>query len=229
MTKTPGTARDAILTRVRQKLGSDNSARAKPVAQRLANHPRGLTPRRGQGDQTARRKSFSDQAKALGVSLDKAATRGEVGRAVARYLKQHSLASRIWLGADKRLAQCGFNELAMMETLNLAQGLAHPEGARAGVSYALSGIAETGTLMLVSGPDNPVSISFLSEHHIVILDAADIDGVYEDGLDRARAEPGGLARSINFITGPSRTADIEQVIHHGAHGPKFLHVIIVEG
>ena len=55
-------------------------------------------------------------------------------------------------------------------------------------------------------------------------------GPYEDAWDRLRAAEGEgrLPRTVNFITGPSRTGDIEQTIQMGAHGPRRLHVILVE-
>ena len=89
--------------------------------------------------------------------------------------------------------------------------------------------AETGTLFLVSGADNPTTLAFLPETHIVLIAASDIVGSYEQAWDRLRAiyGDGALPRSVNLISGPSRTADIEQTIVRGAHGPKRLHVVIL--
>ncbi len=93
-------------------------------------------------------------------------------------------------------------------------------------------VAETGTLMLASGPGTPTTLNFLPDTHIVVLRAGQIVASYEDGWDliRARADgnPQTLPRTINMITGPSRTGDIEQRIQLGAHGPRRLHVVLVE-
>jgi L-lactate dehydrogenase complex protein LldG len=90
-------------------------------------------------------------------------------------------------------------------------------------------VAETGTLILTSGPDNPTTLNFLPENHIVILFADDIAGNYEDVWDRLRRMNGSnLPRTVNMITGPSRTGDIEQTIELGAHGPRRLHIMIVD-
>lgn len=89
--------------------------------------------------------------------------------------------------------------------------------------------AETGTLFLVSGADNPTTLNFLPETHIVLICAGDVAGSYEEAFDRLRAIYGEstLPRTVNLISGPSRTADIEQTIVRGAHGPKRLHVVIL--
>jgi L-lactate dehydrogenase complex protein LldG len=85
--------------------------------------------------------------------------------------------------------------------------------------------------MLVSGEATPTTLNFLPDTHIVILRARQVVASYEDGWDLLRQRPGegpkALPRTVNFITGPSRTGDIEQRIELGAHGPRRLHVILV--
>ncbi|MGC2780786.1 MAG: LUD domain-containing protein, partial [Bradyrhizobium sp.] len=79
------------------------------------------------------------------------------------------------------------------------------------------------------GPDNPTTLNFLPDNHIVVLDAATLAGDYESVLARLRDVfgTGRMPRTINMITGPSRSADIEQTLILGAHGPRRLHVIVV--
>ena len=109
------------------------------------------------------------------------------------------------------------------------------EADRVGVTGAVMGFAETGTLMMTSGPDHPSTLNFLPETHIVVLPAEKIGGAYEEGWAHLRAEGGPdadggfMPRTVNLVTGPSRTADIEQTIALGAHGPRRLHIVIVEG
>ncbi len=97
------------------------------------------------------------------------------------------------------------------------------------VSHAFAGVAETGTLVLASGPDNPTSLNFLPDNHIVVIDAKDVAGDYESIWPRLREQYGEglMPRAVNLITGPSRSADIEQTLILGAHGPRRLHVIVV--
>ena len=84
--------------------------------------------------------------------------------------------------------------------------------------------------MLTSGPDTPTTLNLMPDTHIVVMRADQIVGPYEDAWDRLRARQGdkALPRTVNFITGPSRTGDIEQRIELGAHGPRRLHIVLVE-
>ena len=85
--------------------------------------------------------------------------------------------------------------------------------------------------MLTSGPDNPTTLNFLPDTHIVVVDAKDIAGDYEAVWQRLRERFGAglMPRTVNLITGPSRSADIAQILILGAHGPRRLHVLIVGG
>ncbi|MCK5547295.1 MAG: LUD domain-containing protein [Rhodospirillaceae bacterium] len=102
----------------------------------------------------------------------------------------------------------------------------------AGVSVAKMAVAETGTLVLLSGPKSPVTINFLPDVHIVVLFSEDILPTYEDVWDKIRKDNSGvnvMPRTVNWITGPSRTADIEQSILLGAHGPRRLVILLIDG
>jgi L-lactate dehydrogenase complex protein LldG len=100
-----------------------------------------------------------------------------------------------------------------------------------GVDWAL---AETGTLVLVSGRGRPRSTSLLPATHVAVFDrgclleSLEQVGIMLEALhaDPARSMSGAV---INFITGPSRTADIELTLTRGVHGPKEVHAIFVEG
>jgi L-lactate dehydrogenase complex protein LldG len=81
--------------------------------------------------------------------------------------------------------------------------------------------------MLISGAETPTTLNFLPDTHIVVVGADQVVATYEDGWDRLRTH-GGMPRAINFITGPSRTGDIEQRIELGAHGPRRLHIILID-
>ena len=109
----------------------------------------------------------------------------------------------------------------------MAAGRAEPDDL-VSVTPALAGIAETGTLMAASGPDHPTTLNFLPAVHIVVLQADRVVGTYEEAWERLR-EAGALPRTVNLITGPSRTGDIEQTIFLHAHGPGRLHIVLVDG
>src|ERR1700675_3183206 len=97
--------------------------------------------------------------------------------------------------------------------LAIRRGRAEP-GDAVSLTPCLAGIAETGTLMLVSGVDTPTTLNFLPDTHIIVLRAGQVVASYEDGWDlvRARSHGAGWPRTVNLITGPSRTGDIEQRI-----------------
>jgi L-lactate dehydrogenase complex protein LldG len=100
-----------------------------------------------------------------------------------------------------------------------------------GCDFAL---AETGTLILVSGSGRPRSTSLLPDTHVAVfgrdrlVESLEQVGILLEALhvDPALSMSGAM---INFITGPSRTADIELTLTRGVHGPKEVHAIFVEG
>jgi L-lactate dehydrogenase complex protein LldG len=96
-----------------------------------------------------------------------------------------------------------------------------------GVTGVFCALAETGTLAMVSGADTPASASLLPETHVAVVPVARLVPHMEDAWDLMRAELGRLPRAVNFISGPSRTADIEQSVVLGAHGPYRVHIVLV--
>ena len=96
-----------------------------------------------------------------------------------------------------------------------------------GITGAFCAIAETGTLMTVTGPRTPATVSLLPETHIAIVPASRIVRGMEEAWQLVRDEIGQPPRATSFISGPSRTADIEQTVTLGAHGPYRVHIVIV--
>lgn len=221
-----GSARDAILSRIRHANGARprDEARQAIVDERLSQAPRGVIPARGQLTGEGRVVLFREMAEKASATVAAVTDYAEVPAAVAFWLRQNNFPATIKMGGDPRLAGADFGTTSVTvlkgaSTGDDLNGLSHAEGA----------IAETGTLMLISGPDNPTSLNFLPENHIVVLAAKDIAGDMETLWDmiRKRHGKGLMPRSVNFVTGPSRSADIEQTLLLGAHGPRALHVIIV--
>jgi len=96
------------------------------------------------------------------------------------------------------------------------------------LTHGFAGVAETGTLMLPSEPARPTTLNLLADTAVVLLRASAIVGPYEDAWDRLRAHGEGMPRNVMFVTGPSRSADIEQTLELGAHGPRRLHIILLD-
>lgn len=210
--------RAQILARIRRnlKVTGDEPSRRETITARMANHPRGPVPTRGAGGLDV----FRKMAEALDATTEITA-REKIPAAIATYLRTRNLPLTLRRGADAYFDGLDF------AGLTVAQGAASPAD-ETSLSHAFAGIAETGTLLLHSGADNPTTLNFLPENHIVVLEVDKICAAYEDALDRIRAAHKTLPRTLNFITGPSRTADVEQTIELGAHGPRRLHIIIVQ-
>ncbi len=221
------TARATLFASIRQSLGvtGDEPARRAAVADRLKQHPRGVIPARGQLAPKARVKLFAEMVEAAAGTAATLPSADDVPAAVAALLRRHNLPMQIRRGDDPRLAALPWgNE----RTLEVSAG-ASDGHQLVSVSHAFAGVAETGTLVMASGPDNPTTLNFLPDTHIIVVDANDIAGDYETVWARVRETFGieALPRAINLITGPSRSADIAQILILGAHGPRRLHVLIV--
>lgn len=214
------TARERILAKIRRQQGkggaSPSAAEQENVRAYLRAHPRGPL-RELPGDLVTR---FRERAEASASTTDRVATMQEVPSAVARYLEAQRLPKSgcVW----PRLAALDWRAAGLQ-----LEPRAAGDADAIGVSGVFCALAETGTLMLCSGPDTPASVSLLPETHIAVVPVARIVATMEDGWELARAELGQLPRAVNFISGPSRTADIEQTIVLGAHGPYRVHVVVV--
>ena len=118
-------------------------------------------------------------------------------------------------------------DLAWPEGWQVQSGLEGARTAEAAVSVAVAGVAETGSLVLASGPQSPTSLNFLPDTHLVVLRREDLVDYLEEAWGRLLSSGGQPPRGVNVITGPSRTADVEQTIQLGAHGPRRLHVLML--
>jgi L-lactate dehydrogenase complex protein LldG len=222
------TARTDIFSSIRRSLAvkGDERTRLQIVAERLDRAPKGVIPARGQVSGEALVEVFRAQAEAALATVRVVDSVAEVPRAVAEFLRDHNLPATLRMGDDPRLKAMPWGETA----LEMSQGRSDGGDLNA-VSHALGGVAESGTAIMVSGPENPSTLNFLPDNHIVVIAAKDIAGDYERVFAKLRATygKGQMPRTVNFITGPSRSGDIEQTLLLGAHGPRRLHVVVVKG
>ena len=223
MTNADGKA--AILGNIRRALGRgelSGTARAECEA-RLKEHPSNLIPARSKLPKAEQVALFVRMAEAVKASVTRVARDEDVPGALVGYLKGQNLPSDVVMAPDASLDRYGWQSEKL---LSVRRG--RPEDAdQVGVTGALCGVAETGTLMMASGPDHPTTLNFMPETHVVVLRAEQVVGAYEEGFNILRARGATLPRTVNLITGPSRTGDIEQKIELGAHGPRRLHIIVV--
>jgi L-lactate dehydrogenase complex protein LldG len=220
------TARDDILGNIRRSLGvtGAEAPRRHIVEDRLERAPKGLVPARGQLDRPGRVALFRAEAEAVQATVAEVARAEDVPGEIARYLRDANLPASIRIGADARLAAMPWAET----TLEVAKGASAGADLNA-VSHAFAAVAESGTLVLTSGPDNPTTLNFLPDNHIVVLRAEDIAGDYEKVWRqlRTRYGKGHMPRTVNMVTGPSRSGDIAHTLLLGAHGPRNLHIVVV--
>lgn len=219
-------ARARILSRIRRSAAKgDEAARVASVEARLAHPQRNLVPERGEGDEAHRIGVFTRMMETVGGSVEILDDLNDVPASVATYLRNTNRPAMIRRGRDEALANLPWHRA---QTLEVKEGRAE-DADTASLTHAFGGVAETGTVVQLSGPDNPTTLNFMPEAHIVLLEAKDIAASYEEVWTRLREiyGPGQMPRTVNMISGPSRTGDIEQTIVRPAHGPKDMHVIIV--
>ena len=219
-------ARDTVLGKIRRALGvtGEEPRRNATVDDRLARAPKGVIPARGQVGPEERVALFISQAEKMSASVERLAEEAAIPEAVARFLRAHNLPAALRMGDDPLLNSLSWQRTPIAVTRGATNG-----SDTVGLSHAYGAVAETGTLVLVSGTANPTTINFLPETHIVVLKSADVVGDTETIWPRLRAEygKGAMPRTVNMVTGPSRSGDIEQTILLGAHGPRRLHIVVV--
>ncbi len=146
-------------------------------------------------------------------------TRGELAIRLIEFLKEHDVnAAMVWDSVS------GLDELILAEAGMRVERSVDPT-LKAGITGALSAIAETGTLVIPSGKGQPLSASLLAEFHIAIIHSSQIAWSLDEALQKKEVRN---ASAVALVTGPSRTADIEMTLTIGVHGPKELHVFVVD-
>lgn len=214
-------ARDEILGNIRRSLGRgalDAKTRA-ALEERLAQPPLHVQP--ALPEPLAER--FAAQVRRVSGTCVHVATLDEAVRAVTAYLAEHGLPRQLVLAPDPFLMS-----LPWPVDLRVEYRAARGQD-QVGLTGAFAGVAETGSLVLLSGPASPTTLNFLPDVHVVLLRRDRIVRHIEDVWSLMRKECATPPRAVNFITGPSRTADIEQTLQLGAHGPRRLHVILLGG
>jgi L-lactate dehydrogenase complex protein LldG len=145
-----------------------------------------------------------------------------VAESVGAFLREHSIPLVVTVAPDDRLNLCAWPDNLEVSRRNVVQNDV------TSITIAEAGVIETGSLVLPSSATSPTSMNFLPENHIVILHIDQLVANLEDGWECALKSSDGIPRAVNFVTGPSKTADIEQTIEYGAHGPRRLHVVLIE-
>lgn len=214
------TGRESVLAKLRKvrlARGDEGDAEFR-VRQRLDQHPQEAPAPAVADSEIVER--FTSKAEAAQTAVLRLPDLNSVPEAIASELRNRNLGPAIRMGEEPAFTDLSWGGL------DVSRG-AGRQVEPAALSRAAFGVAETGTLTLLSGVDNPITLALLSEHHFAVLLRYDLVANFEDVWARMRRD--GLdPRTVNFITGPSRSADIEQRLELGAHGPLSLTVLLVE-
>ena len=230
-------ARDDILAEIRAAASKDKGEALGPYQRghfgarnRLINHPANLIPARGKLGKKGRVDLFIREAERANATVARVSCLAGVPGEVVRFLTKNNLPMFLKIAPEISEEIISWKDQVMLRVEEgSANGTEHSS-----VNRAFAGVAETGTLVVLSGQRSPTTLNFLPSSHICLVHASKIAGNYEEVWDRIRELKnkddnfGFLPRTVNWITGPSRTADIEQTLLLGAHGPQRLHIVIVD-
>lgn len=220
-------ARAEILGRLKTTLDKvhNPTVRCSHADQRIHDAAPTLLPQRSQTEGAAKQILFIDEAQKAAADVRQLARLSDVPKVVNDVLNENVCA---------KLKAAPHDTLQAMDWFNLDVSFGCGAGEdHVGLSVAYAGVSETGTLVMVSGPATPTTLNFLPDVHVVVLLGEDIHANYEEVWARLRHEAKPdmpvLPRTVNWITGPSRTADIEQTLLLGAHGPRKLIILLIDG
>jgi len=222
-------SREAVLGAIRRglKRGPLSDDIVLGLQARLAAHPRHLIPARSALPRPAQIRLFIANIEKEFGSVARVGDLASVPAAIADYLAAQNLSADFAMAPHPELQGIPWSERPL---LRIREGRGNPNDA-VSVQHGYAGVAETGTLVLPSAPERPATLNLLSDTAIVVLRASRVVGAYEEAWDLLRAEHRDAAfmpRNMMLVTGPSRSADIESTLELGAHGPRRLHVLLVD-
>jgi L-lactate dehydrogenase complex protein LldG len=219
-------ARRAILDSVRARLKESGPTDAAAIGRPYDRGPSSASLAGGQQDTASRIAWFQQSLASVGGKTVRVTSDREAARAIDQIITK-SAARRIALSDAAVVERVVAMIEGTAERVRAPVGVDELLGCDIGVTSAQWAIAETGTLVLESDREQHRLISLVPPVHVAIVEAARICTSLVDALALVRGRRGaGLSRAVTFITGPSRTGDIEMVLTIGVHGPQELHVII---
>ena len=214
-------ARERVLANIRRSLrraGPLTDSVAAGLDQRLRAPRANLKPRYDE-DPVERFIAKTERVSGMVTRVKRASG---ISKVVEEHVDRFSLSDDLVVAPDPALEDITWSNRFRVER-RAAQG-----SDQTSVTAAYAGVGETGTVVLLSGAHSPTTLNFLPEDHLIVLRRSRIVPHLEDVWTLLREERDGLPRTVNLITGPSRTGDVEQIIQEGAHGPRRLHVILLE-
>jgi L-lactate dehydrogenase complex protein LldG len=225
-------SKDAILGAIRRGLrrGALPDDQAMALRARLSAHPRHLIPARSRVPRKEQIALFLRNLEKEYATTSCVPDLNAVPAVIAEYLASQNLPTELVMAPHPELRDIPWHDRPL---LRLHEGRAEAQD-MVSVQQGYAAIAETGTLMLPAAPERPTTLNLLCDTEIVILRASRVVGAYEEAWDILRSERtdpvsgGFMPRNVMLVTGPSRSADIESTLELGAHGPRRLHVVLIE-
>jgi L-lactate dehydrogenase complex protein LldG len=225
-------SRDAILSAIRRglKRGPLPADQQTMLRARIAAHPRHIIPARSRLPRLGQVSLFVQNVEKEFGTIARLPDAAAVPAAIAEYLAQQNLPPALVAAPHPELMGLDWAARPMLQVEHRAAR----DTDAVSFQHAFAAIAETGTIMFPSARERPTTLNILAETEIVLLRASRIVGAYEEAWDLLRGENDDAAgnpfmpRNVMLVTGPSRSADIEQTLELGAHGPRRLHVLLVE-
>jgi L-lactate dehydrogenase complex protein LldG len=210
-------ARARILGQIRSVMPEDNN-RQQTVEQRIKQSPEHIRPLINEDHLT----QFREKLELGGGDLTLVQDYQQASTTITAFINAESLPAKL------RLAPA-LKHMSWDNKLEISFGKSAGDDL-VSVTPAFCAIAESGSVVLLSSPESPTSLNFLPDVHFVIVEASQLLPHIEDVWTKLRKHkdvPRGVPRAINIITGPSKTADVEQTLQIGAHGPRQLKVIFI--
>jgi len=225
-------SKDAILGAIRRglKRGPLPADQAAMLEGRLMQHPRHLIPARSRVPRPEQITLFVRNVEKEFGTVERLPDHSAVPAAIADYLAAQNMPSRLVMAPHPELEGIDWSSRPLLER----EARRAQEGDLVSLQHAWAAVAETGTLVFPSDPTRPTTLNLLPETEIVLLRTSRIVGAYEEAFDLLRTERqdaltgGFMPRNLMLVTGPSRSADIEQTLELGAHGPRRLHILLIE-
>lgn len=214
-----------ILGNIRRglKRGEATQDQKQAVTNRINKHARNIVPQRAQLPHEQQIALFIEMATEAAAQIYQLESINDVPKTCAGWLQDQQIETLVTAN-DEEITSLDWSHATNLICVQRVAEI----GDAASLTTSFAGIAETGTLMLHSGATSPTTLNFLPDNHFVILKRSDIVGPYEDAWQKLRDKTkGDLPRTVNMITGPSRSADIEQTLQMGAHGPKDLIILLI--
>ncbi len=213
-------ARAQVFKELRNSLNNFSAADISAIEKKFSSVQQSEAPKPTVDDILVDR--FIDKLCAVHGTVKRVPSYSKVPDAVGQYLQEHGLESDMVMGGSEFLRQFDWPiEWDIKFRTAVKTDIVS-------VSDAICIVAETGTILMASSPDTSSTHAFLPENHIVIVNSGQVVRHLDDALRLAESNIKDTSRGVHLITGPSKTADVEQTIQYGAHGPRRLHAIIID-